>query len=1242
MDPQMDFKAIEDIMWLEDEEFETAVKQLDLRSILCLMEALQTSMCEEQLQFEQLSRQLQKYPDRNSYNHRKISTALCTTQSLLTNLCTKHMICSGQRSLRSSFGDDCSTVDTAPIVQVHKMASSTLQNGGDRSSGFRESLRFFQNQVDQVDVIHSGSKYNPQKTNGLAKSHSFGGEKYENKANSKTNKAVPSVDNILSSVKDLCSSRNVKNVTETKSKFSSISQSTVSDDSKFRNNLSSVIYQTSNVRLSGYENGVTRSEQIVSVSQKSTGSDNTRKQSLLSSFNPSLEFGESDQTDSKNNEVPGNCKVLPHSKSNLSSQTLNTSRKFLDSDNSTVSQSESLFSKVNSSSSSEKGSTLSQTESVFNKVSKLASSKTVSDMANGNGIMNPKSKDSFVQENKKVSENKKEVVNASNRTFGQCKDKLSQMEFNKTSTVPLKNIQLGSSDHCEMKETDTTQTCVVKEITKEEDSLSEKYAESDYDSHDFVVHKATFPEDYLEAMSEDNYSSVNEEYEVEHPNDPDIPSPDYPSDEEEYLVQHSDVPQYEDVEFIDNSAQYVNDPRRYIYYPDDKELEVIPEEDEEDIEDDDMYNNEVYNRGSFQISNPSSEDSRYNNHGECDSGLTDDQRSSSSTAEECDIEDDTDSAKGSLPLQDSSTESPTYNDRANMFQNVEYHKSNKRHYPSKRIIEDYEKPKLKGKDVETVPNIPQNGTDTDDLRQVRNVSSSWDPKKLLEVLYRLDTPIEPAKKETRYINKEGYLEKLPSGRKKATYWNPWKTKYIKLKDGFLQCFDNNRSEKPSMTLQLMGGRIDTLENKMLGVDDHKGHYVVLRCSDDDETESWENALRSQCAEDFVNAYTSPCLRPLPINKNVIIIDLGSCSIRAGILMAQPSLPKLFIPTVCASSRSSKKIFGIDALKPTNRKDSQLVFPLHPSAKVTKYSIDVSILPDLLKFIFQELNVYPEDYKVQLSMPRNLSLQTKLKIARLLLDDFRVKGINLTHQAILSLHAYNSKSGIIVDIGDRLDVIPIIEGYIVESGVTRLPYGGQRMIHHLKHTLAEKNISLVSDVETYLARYVLEQLCYVAEDYNEELQRFHTNPDDFEMSISTSHFFEDECLWNEIILDMGRFHVPEGLFIPEKWGLDNPGLHKLVHHAIQECGVDLRREMTRSIYVSGGLTLLPGFVERLENEVDKLTPNTVTPKVHASAYRYHMSYIGACQIALEEKFDEVCITKQMWRKEGNTCVKKWHI
>ncbi|KAG8195647.1 hypothetical protein JTE90_004982 [Oedothorax gibbosus] len=98
MESAIDSKTVEDIMWMEDDDFERAIRDLHLKEILCLMESIQTSMCEEQFQFEQLTLQLQKYPDRNSCNHRKISAALCTVQSLLTNLCTKHMMCSGLMS----------------------------------------------------------------------------------------------------------------------------------------------------------------------------------------------------------------------------------------------------------------------------------------------------------------------------------------------------------------------------------------------------------------------------------------------------------------------------------------------------------------------------------------------------------------------------------------------------------------------------------------------------------------------------------------------------------------------------------------------------------------------------------------------------------------------------------------------------------------------------------------------------------------------------------------------------------------------------------------------------------------------------------------------------------------------------------------------------------------------------------------------------------------------------------------
>ena len=47
---------------------------------------------------------------------------------------------------------------------------------------------------------------------------------------------------------------------------------------------------------------------------------------------------------------------------------------------------------------------------------------------------------------------------------------------------------------------------------------------------------------------------------------------------------------------------------------------------------------------------------------------------------------------------------------------------------------------------------------------------------------------EPASRshtKLRFSNIEGWLEKLPSGMTKATFWSAWKRRYFKAKDGYL-------------------------------------------------------------------------------------------------------------------------------------------------------------------------------------------------------------------------------------------------------------------------------------------------------------------------------------------------------------------------------------------------------------------------------------------------------------------------
>lgn len=80
------------------------------------------------------------------------------------------------------------------------------------------------------------------------------------------------------------------------------------------------------------------------------------------------------------------------------------------------------------------------------------------------------------------------------------------------------------------------------------------------------------------------------------------------------------------------------------------------------------------------------------------------------------------------------------------------------------------------------------------------------------------------------------------------------------------------------------------------------------------------------------------------------------------------------------------------------------------------------------------------------------------------------------------------------------------------------------------------------------------------------------------------------------MDTARFKAPEGLIKAEVMGVDSPTLPQLIKQAVMKCPMDSRREMWQSIYLSGGTTLLPGFPERLQEELKLIAPEKVTVQV----------------------------------------------
>lgn len=68
----------------------------------------------------------------------------------------------------------------------------------------------------------------------------------------------------------------------------------------------------------------------------------------------------------------------------------------------------------------------------------------------------------------------------------------------------------------------------------------------------------------------------------------------------------------------------------------------------------------------------------------------------------------------------------------------------------------------------------------------------------------------------------------------------------------------------------------------------KGHYVVVRCASKQEAERWRKALETHTVEDFTSQYVQPW--PMPTNpalmRETLVIDIGSASVRAGVLASQ--------------------------------------------------------------------------------------------------------------------------------------------------------------------------------------------------------------------------------------------------------------------------------------------------------------------------------------------------------------------
>lgn len=279
----------------------------------------------------------------------------------------------------------------------------------------------------------------------------------------------------------------------------------------------------------------------------------------------------------------------------------------------------------------------------------------------------------------------------------------------------------------------------------------------------------------------------------------------------------------------------------------------------------------------------------------------------------------------------------------------------------------------------------------------------------------------------------------------------------------------------------------------------------------------------------------------------------------------------------------------------------------------------------------------------------LSIQEVM--TEILFEEYDCDGIARTAAPDLAVYNFSAESNcngncIIIDVGYSFThVVPYIKGKKVKEAIRRIDVGGKVLTNYLKELVSYRYLNMMD--ETYVVNQIKEDVCFVAENFVEQmtaasksveanfknkveyiLPDFTTFKRGFinkESSNSTGQQSINIC--NE------RFVIPELLFNPCDVGINQMGIPETVLDSLKDCLECAHAALLKNVVVIGGSCLFPGFLARLQKDLEKLIPDYF--EVHVTLANDPMCYgwKGGKHFANDPEFEKCVLTRSEYEENG---------